>query len=145
MDGGFIHKLQIEEFLNECQKLDIPAFPQFRVFKDGKIFGYIDVLVEINNLRVAIEFDRSNQRIEKHVHKAIIEQVDELWFVAPNAKVRSQIQATLNKIESNLKLAAQEYPPIYLHTLPQQLERLRTYLSFRKKKEGVGVIKRCED
>ncbi len=67
---------------------------------DGDTKGYVDLWVESNGFRIAIEAELTPKRIAHDVRKAIALRADELWIVVPTVRIARAVHRKLNTLEN---------------------------------------------
>ena len=95
MRGGYLHNmLLIGGVQEECVRRGIKTAIEVKV-SDRIGTGYIDLVMEIDGYRIAVEAELTSKRIEKDVWKARVARVDELWILVPNKRVEKSLRRTL--------------------------------------------------
>ena len=103
MRGGYLHNmLLIGSVQEECARRDINTATEVKV-SDGNRTGYIDLVMEIDGYRIAVEAELTSKRIEKDVWKARVARVDELWVLVPNKRVENFLWRRLARLPPSSK------------------------------------------
>ena len=98
MRGGYLHNmLLIGSVQEECARRGINTATEVKV-SDGNRTGYIDLVMEIDGYRIAVEAELTSKRIEKDLWKARLARVDELWVLVPNKRVEKSLRRTLARL-----------------------------------------------
>jgi len=98
MRGGYLHNtILIGVVQEECSHRGIKTATEVKV-SDGIRTGYIDLVMEIDGYRIAVEAELTSKRIDKDVWKARVASVDELWVLVPNKRVEKSLRATLARL-----------------------------------------------
>ncbi len=82
--------------------------------------GYIDLLVEQGLVRIAVEAELTNRRIEKDLVKAIAVNAEELWIVTPTSHLARSIRSRLEKSPALVRT----HPQVFVLSLGQALQRV---------------------
>ena len=103
MRGGYLHNmLLIGSVQEECARRGIKTATEVKV-SDGNRTGYIDLVMEVDGYRIAVEAELTSKRIEKDVWKAIVAGMDELWILTPNKRAEKSIRRRLAYLPSSSK------------------------------------------
>ena len=125
MDGGAIHKLEVDRVKEECSIKNISVVTQFPA-TNGDMRGFIDLVAYIKDQFIAIEIERTSRRIAKDIEKAKAVGATELMIIATNPAARAAIKRRLTLLKE--PTIPQRNAWIYLGCLPQALQRLSNYL-----------------
>lgn len=97
MRGGFLHN----------QMLIAPVKAAFDVcgaqtteevwLRAKSCEGFVDLVAEYQNLRIAVEAELTPLRIPRDIVKAVAIGADELWLIVPNAAVRRTAHQRLRR------------------------------------------------
>ena len=92
MNGGYVHdELLIGILDHEFQKLGAQTQRQvLSRIDEGR--GFIDLVVRIDGMLLAIEAERSARRIANDWQKAVHLGADRLWIVVPNHHVLAAVR-----------------------------------------------------
>ena len=103
MRGGYLHNtLLIGAVQEDCSRQGIKTATEVKV-SDGNRTGYIDLVMEVDGYRIAVEAELTSKRIEKDVWKASVAHVDELWVLVPNKRVEKSLRGTLARLPRSSK------------------------------------------
>ena len=108
--GHFIHRHILLDSLEETAKQ--LGFNTFREFNN------IDLLIENNETRIAIECELTSKRIEKDWKRASDNNVVHLLILVTNYEVAKAVKRKLTRLQIKPK---QHKPPISILVLPQAI------------------------
>ena len=97
MRGGVIHERSLDLLDFRFASLGAKTGRQVPVSL-GRSTGYIDLVVEMENILLAIEAERSRRRVEGDVIKAQTVGAAELWIVTPQQMLVRRIRDTLGDV-----------------------------------------------
>lgn len=120
MNGGMIH----EHCLNEPERLGRSLGLHTRRQVCVPSCGYIDLTIEGNGLRIAIEAELTSKRVSRDLLKADALFADELWIVVPNAQTARIVRVRLRELNPT-----KENNDVFVLTLVQAITRLRLCFS----------------
>lgn len=124
MRGNPLHnKVLIGGLKKECICLGCCVTTEVKVSGKKRV-GYLDMLVEHEGYRIAVEAELTSKRVENDIWKAMISEMDELWFLVPNKRVECAIRRKLNTLPHPEELK------IYVLTLGLAIQELRNRFSF---------------
>lgn len=122
MNGSYVHELIVQELDQAFRK--IGAKTETQVWAGTKTErGFIDLVAWIGEQTIAVEAEKSAQRIDRDLRKAAILEATELWIVVPNRRVFRQVQARLDALKP-LSIAF-----CFVLTLGQAMSRVTTLKS----------------
>lgn len=86
---------------------------------DCETKGYVDLWVEMNGFRIAVEAELTSKRVAHDLRKARALHADELWIVVPTVRVARAVHRKLNTLASTGM-----GPEVFFLTQGQALQRV---------------------
>ncbi len=124
MDGGYVHDEVLLGTLEFAfQRPGIRTQRQVFV-RVGRRRAFIDMVVEFEGFRLAIEAELSSRRVVSDGHKAMQWGADQLWIVVPNQQVLLAAKRAWKRRRNKRQTMA-----IYFLTLGQALQRVSYFFS----------------
>lgn len=121
MKGGPIHEQMLDRLERVSRELNAQVSRQAPVRMRTKT-GFIDLVVQRGNVRLAIEAEMSPWRVAEDLNKAAALGAW-LWLVTPNSRVSEAVRAQLRKLG-----VRERRPSTCVLCFGQALERLRDFL-----------------
>ncbi len=124
MKGGYVHNEVLLKAL-DAQFRRAGALIKFEASAgSGRQAGNVDMLVDVNGKRIAVEAELSAKRVGNDLRKAEELGVDELWIVVPNHKVSTSAQRRLKDLHISATM-----PKLCVFTLGQALQQVTNSFS----------------
>lgn len=124
MDGGDIHERVLLGCVETAFRERGASTRRQAPCGSGTQRGFIDLAVEVENKRLAIEAELSGRRIANDVRKAIAWGADQLWIVVPNQRVLRAARRAWKRQRIEGETIA-----IFFLTLGQALQQVSTDFS----------------
>ena len=93
--GGPFHRRKVEAIALQWRRNQCSVFTEHRVV-DGSTQSFIDVFVDLQGYKVAVEIELSTRHVEANARKAIQVGCDEVHLVFPTARLRDAAQRKLS-------------------------------------------------
>lgn len=123
--GGFVHNQLILKPLRQAfESLGARVHCEHRVGARCES-GYLDLLVVLGPVVIAIEAEMSDRRILNDLRKFSAVGADELWIIAPRQRVAASIRRRLQELP-----AAISAMPVRVLTLGQAIDHIEQLKDF---------------
>ena len=126
MRGDFLHnQVLLEPIAELLRERGIPVFREFHIGADRRGW-YADLAAVYHDLRLLVEAERSADRVNGDVAKALAWPATHLLIVAPHRQV---MQAVARRLGRLIPLYQEPLPKIYVATLGIAKIRLKALLT----------------
>lgn len=119
MRGGYLHNHVLLDPIEAALRQRGARTWREKATSPGRRTGYVDLLVELGDRRIAIEAECSSKRIAGDLAKSAEVDATELWMVVPTVSVAASVRRRL-KETSVAALGAE----VFVLTLGQALQRV---------------------